>query len=54
MHATGLARDVAERVVRKNMLELPYWSDKQDVCLVGEVATEEEFTTILSQLQSNS
>ncbi len=50
MQATGLSRETAERVVRKNMQELPFWDKNPAACLIGEVVTDEEFEAILSQL----
>jgi hypothetical protein len=50
MQATGLSRDTAVRIVRKNMRELPYWDGNTSECLTGDVATDEEFKAVLSQL----
>lgn len=50
IHTTGLSRDIATRIVRRNMRELPYWDSNDSECLLGEVATDEEFEAILSLL----
>jgi hypothetical protein len=47
----GGDRDMAEKITRKNMTSLPYWKDKETKCLEGELATDEEFQKVLSQLQ---
>jgi hypothetical protein len=43
-------RALAEKLVRKNMNQLPYWQDKKEACLQGGEATDEEFARALSQL----
>ena len=50
MQTIGLPREVAVRVVRKNMKELPYWDGNTSECLLGDVATDEEFEVVLSKL----
>lgn len=50
IQATGLPRDMALRIVRKNMKALPYWDGNTSECLLGDVATDEEFEAVLSQL----
>ena len=45
MQTTGADRDLAERLVRKNMLQLPYWNK-----LSGPVATDEEFSAMMARL----
>lgn len=52
MQHVGLDRSLAERVTRKNMNMLPYWQDKHDACLDGEVSSDEEFAVVLSKLQA--
>jgi hypothetical protein len=46
----GGNRDLAERVTRKNMLQLPYWKGKDCLCLTGDVATDEEFQEVLAKM----
>jgi hypothetical protein len=46
----GGDRAMAEKITRKNMLQLPYWKDKDCPCLKGEVASDEEFEEALSKL----
>jgi hypothetical protein len=46
----GATREFAEKVVRKNMRGLPYWKDKNEVLLVGEVVSDEEFEMLLKKL----
>jgi len=41
---------MALKIVRKNMKELPYWDGNTSECLLGDVATDEEFGAVLSQL----
>lgn len=43
-------RNMAEKLVRKNMNQLPYWQDKDCEILQGEMATDEEFNAFLSNL----
>lgn len=47
---TGLDKSLAERAVRKNMNLLPYWKGKDNECLKGDEATDEEFQKIISKL----
>jgi len=46
----GADRDLAEKLVRKNMNMLPYWQENKSECLDGEEATEEEFADAMSKL----
>jgi hypothetical protein len=48
--ATGSPRKEAEKLVRKNMLSLPYWKGNKSECLKGEVASDEEFQAALGKL----
>ena len=48
----GTDKDLAERVVRKNMNQLPFWQGKDEVCLQGEEATDEEFKNVLEKLHT--
>ena len=43
-------RDQAEKLVRKNMQFLPYWQDKDEEILHGEIATDEEFAELMKRL----
>lgn len=43
-------RSMAEKIVRKNMLSLPYWNGNDAAVLKGEVATDDEFQTVLKNL----
>lgn len=43
-------RNMAEKIVRKNMNQLPYWQGKGCEILKGEMATDEEFNEILKKL----
>ncbi len=45
MDSMGADRDLAEKLVRKNMLRLPYWQ-----ALSGPVATDEEFDATMQKL----
>lgn len=45
MQASGADRDLAERLVRKNMLQLPYRK-----VLSGAVASDEEFNEAMEKL----
>ena len=48
---SSMTRNFAEKLVRKNMRQLSYWQNREDLCLSGETATDEEFNSILSKLQ---
>lgn len=48
---SSITRNFAEKNIRKNMRNLPYWQNKDYPCLVGEIATDEEFNQILAKLQ---
>ena len=50
MGEIGIDRTKAERVTRKNMLQLPYWRGNDSPVLQGETATDEEFAEVLSML----
>jgi len=50
LQAIGSDRAKGERLVRKNMIELPYWQHKDCKMLKGEMATEEEFSEALKNL----
>ncbi|MFA5178473.1 MAG: zinc ribbon domain-containing protein [Candidatus Paceibacterota bacterium] len=43
-------RSMAEKIVRKNMNQLPYWQNKGCEILKGEMATDEEFNEVLKKL----
>jgi hypothetical protein len=43
-------RSLAEKIVRKNMNRLPYWHDKSQEILKGEMATDEEFADVMKKL----
>lgn len=46
-----LSKDLAERITRKNMKQLPYWQKDECVCLQGDVATEAEFQEVMKKLK---
>lgn len=48
---SSMTRDFAEKIVRKNMRKLSYWQNKEYPCLSGEIATDEEFNSIIVKLQ---
>lgn len=48
--ASGCSQELAERIVRKNMKNLPYWIENYSICLDWDVATDEEFAQALSKL----
>jgi len=50
MGQLGGDRQKAEKVVRKNMNQLPYWKAKDCELLKGEMVTDEEFEEILNKL----
>lgn len=50
MESCGATREFAEKVVRKNMRGLPYWKDKDEALLIGEVVSDEEFEELLKKL----
>ncbi len=45
-----LDKSLAEKAVRKNMNLLPYWKGKDNECLKGEEASDEEFQMIMGRL----
>jgi hypothetical protein len=46
----GDNRELAEKITRKNMNQLPYWKEKDCAVLKGEMASDEEFAEILKKL----
>jgi hypothetical protein len=48
----GTDRKLAERITRKNMNSQPHWKGKDNECLKGEEATDEEFQEVLGKLHS--
>jgi hypothetical protein len=46
----GGDRSMAEKIVRKNMNQLPYWQGKGGEILKGEMATDEEFAEVLKNI----
>lgn len=43
-------RSLAEKIVRKNMSQLPYWKDKECELLKGEMVSDEEFGEVVKKL----
>jgi hypothetical protein len=43
-------RNLAEKLVRKNMNRLPYWQKNRGVCLDGAEASDQEFNDAMSKL----
>jgi hypothetical protein len=48
--AIGGERAFAEKIVRKNMNQLPYWENSNCACLQGEQATDAEFASVMEKL----
>lgn len=48
MHLTD--RNLAERLTRKNMNNLPYWQKNKGACLDGDCASDQEFADMMSKL----
>lgn len=46
----GTDKELAERITRKNMSIQPYWQGKEEECLKGDQATDEEFQEALAKL----
>lgn len=46
----GGNRELAEKITRKNMSQLPYWQNKGCKILEGEKATDEEFAAVLEKM----
>jgi hypothetical protein len=46
----GTDRNLAERLVRKNMNKLPYWQKNKGACLDGDCASDQEFEEVMSKL----
>lgn len=47
---SGMDRNLAERLVRKNMNSLSYWHKNKGACLDGDSASDEEFAEMMSKL----
>ena len=52
MGVAQLDKELAERITRKDMSELPHWQDKNCEILEGEKATDEEFQEVLKKLET--
>lgn len=50
MQHLGSDRVLAEKVVRKNMSQLPYWKDKNCELLKGEMVSDEEYEKLKKQV----
>ncbi|NMB83916.1 AraC family transcriptional regulator [Candidatus Roizmanbacteria bacterium] len=50
MSQFGNDRKRAERITRKNMINQPYWKDKDYAILKGETATDEEFAEVMKKM----
>ncbi len=50
MNSFGGDRQKAERLTRKNMSQQPYWKNKNCKILEGEMASDEEFKTMLAKM----
>lgn len=51
MHAVeGTPLALAERLTRRNMKSLPYWKARNEKCLEGDVATDEEYVKAMKSL----
>ena len=50
MTLTDNNKELAEKVTRKNMSMQVYWQGKDQECLKGEKASDEEFQNILAKL----
>jgi hypothetical protein len=50
MGTTHSARDLAERLTRRNMKSLEYWQNNPCDLLNGETASDEEFQSAMSKL----
>jgi len=46
----GAGRELAEKLVRRNMKNLPYWQKNAGTCLEGEEASDEEFNEAMAKL----
>lgn len=51
MSQIGDDRQMAEKITRKNMNQLPYWQLKDCEILKGEAATDEEFAEAMKRLE---
>lgn len=50
MNKLGGDRKIAEKAVRKNMNQLPYWQGKDCEILKGEMMSDEEFAEMVKKL----
>lgn len=50
LNTLGGDRNLAEKITRKNMSQLPYWKEKDCEILKGEMATDEEFANAMKKL----
>jgi len=46
----GGDKNLAEKLVRKNMNRLPYWQNHECELLKGEEATDEEFEAVMAKI----
>jgi len=51
---SGVDKQLAERITRKNMNNQPYWQNADNACLKGEEATDKEFQEILKKLHEDN
>lgn len=52
MEHVSLDRDMAEKITRKNMCKQKYWQGKNEACLQGELASDEQFADVLEKLRN--
>ena len=50
MHATGVDRELGERLTRRNMNGLPYWQKHPFALLEGSKASDEEYEKMIAKL----
>ena len=50
--ATGVNRELAKKLTRRNMNSLPYWQNKNEICLQGEEASDEEFQMAMEKFNN--
>ena len=51
MHSIpGMSVELAEKVTRRNMKSLPYWKTKNEPCLEGEEASDEEYMDAMKKV----
>ena len=52
LQSLGGDKNMAEKITRKNMSQLPYWQERDCEVLRGKMATDEEFSAVMQKMMS--